>query len=235
MEELRNRLIQVSKVYGDQAFLRAGINVIPFVGGSIDILLSSSGQKFVIRRIENFINELDKQVRLLGEDKINKEFLSTEQGFDIIIKAFGSASRTRQTQKLNLYARIVRSSLSWGIEFEEDEPEIYLRIVEELSVKELRVAKYLFELKEIRRKNPEWIDPDVDRKDMKNDILWLSKKYPELNEDELVSSLVRLERTGLIRELVGTYMDYQGGDYLINPMFKKFLDFLGGFEGKEFP
>lgn len=61
---------------------------------------------------------------------------------------------------------------------------------------------------------------------MPNDAWWLSKKYPEFDKDELLSILVRIERTGLIKELVGSFIGYGGGQYLINPLFRDFMNFI---------
>jgi len=227
MDDIKNKLVQASKVYADQTIVRAAINAIPFVGGSLDILLSSSGQNFVIRRIETFISELNNQIGQLDKSKINHDFLEKEEGFDLIIKAFNSASRTRQNEKLKLYAKIIKGALTEGKEFQEEDPELYLQIIEELSVKELRVAKCLYELKEIKKINPEEDNPNGNQDGMTNDAWWLSKKYPEFDKDELVSIFVRLERTGLIKELVGSFIGYGGGQYLINPLFRKFIDYIG--------
>lgn len=227
MDDIKDKLVQASKVYADQTAVRAAINLIPYVGGSLDILLSSSGQNFVIRRIETFISELNDQIGQLDKSKINREFLEKEEGFDLIVKAFNSASRTRQNEKLKLYAKIIKGALTEGKEYQEDDPELYLQIIEELSVKELRVAKCLYELKEVKNKNPEQDNPNGKQDGMTNDAWWLSKQYPEFNKDELVSIFVRLERTGLIKELVGSFIGYGGGQYLINPLFKKFIDFIG--------
>jgi hypothetical protein len=227
MDNLKDKLVQASKVYADQTVVRAAINAIPYVGGSLDILLSSSGQNFVIRRIETFISELNDQLGQLDKSKVNHDFLQTEEGFDLVVKAFNSASRTRQNEKLKLYAKIIKGALTEGKEYQEDDPELYLQIIEELSVNELRVAKCLYELKEVKKKNPEQDNPNGKQDGMTNDAWWLSKQYPEFDKDELVSIFVRLERTGLIKELVGSFLGYGGGQYLINPLFKKFIDFIG--------
>lgn len=229
-EDIKNKFVQISKVYADQTLIRSLINLIPNVGGSLDLLLSSSGEGFVIRRIEKFISELNEQIGELTESKINRDFLEKEEGFDLIVKAFNCASRTRQNEKLKLYAKIIKGALTEGKEYQEEDPELYLQIIEELSVKELRVAKCLYELKEIKKINFEEENPDKTSENNSNDAAWLSSKYPEFDTDELVSIFVRLERTGLIKELVGNYFDYEGGQYLINPLFRKFIDYIGEIE-----
>lgn len=222
METIKDKLVRASQIYGEQTIIRAGVNAIPFVGGSIDILLSSSGQTFVTKRIENFIYELQNEISFLQKDKINNKYLESEEGFDLIIKSFNSASKTRQQEKLKLYARIVAGAITEGKEYDEDEPELFLKITEELSVKELRIAKCLYEYKELKK-----IKKDVEsgNKDT-TDAYLLSQTYPEFKKEELISILVRLEKTGLVRELVGMYLGYMGGQYLINPLFKRFMTYM---------
>ena len=50
---------------------------------------------------------------------------------------------------------------------------------------------------------------------------------PEFDKDELISIFSRLEREGLIKEDVGNYFGYDGGSYFINPLFKKFIEYIG--------
>jgi hypothetical protein len=221
-------LTVATNVYSDETVFRSLINLIPLIGSSLDILLSGSGQKFVIKRIEKFISELREQLSELQETQINKGYLETEKIFDLIIKTFNASAKTRQQEKLKLYARIIKAALKEGKKYEEDEPELFLKIVEELSVKELRVAKCLYEMKETPKKK---IGYDIGFPDgMTDDASRLSKQYVEFGNEELVYILVRLEKTGLIKELVGTYMGYRGGQYLINPLFKQFINFIEGFE-----
>lgn len=112
-----------------------------------------------------------------------------------------------------------------GKEYEKDDPEMYLRIIEELSVKELRVAKILYELKTFNSTELEEVSKR-NAENLKNDAALLSYFYPEFDEDDLISIFVRLERTGLIKEMIGNYFGYAGGLYDINPLFKKLLNFI---------
>lgn len=223
---VEDKLTKASQAFAEQTYLRAGLNLIPYIGSSLDILLTSKGQSFVIRRIEEFIHQLQTELSELQDNQVNKDYLETEEGFDLIVKAFSSAARTRQQEKLKLYARIIKSTLNESKKYEEDEPEMFLKIVEELSVKEMRVAKCLYELKEANKYDPEENIPKDKEDGTGNDAWKLSKQYPEFDNDELISTFVRLERTGLIKEVVGTYMGYTGGTYLINPPFKRFMDFI---------
>lgn len=224
MEQLKKRLITAGEVYHEHTAIRAVISAIPYIGGPLDIILSSKGQKIINERIEKFTKSLSEQVKELEESIVNKDFLDSEEWFDLIIKAYSAASKTRQDEKLHLYAKIIKESILINKEFEEEEPELYLKIIEELSVKELKIAMILFDIKE------EKIELSTDEKNQFNDATLLSMKFPELAKVDLISIFSRLEKTGLIKEIVGTYLDYKGGGYRINTLFHNLIKFLGSSE-----
>ena len=220
-EHIKNKLDKASLIYSENVVLRSIVNGIPGIGGSLDVLFSSLGKKYVSKRIETFLSVLQQEIVALDEKSIDLDYMTSETGYDLIIKAFDSTAKTRQKEKISLYARIIRNSLIKSKDFEEDEPYLYLTIIESLSIKELRVAKCLMELKEKKiqeekEQNQRWSwNPER-----------IIEQYPEFNPDDLVSILIRLERTGLIKEVVGTYLGYMGGAYSINPLFDKLMQFL---------
>ena len=216
MDELKDKLSKVSEVYGNQTIIRAAINAVPYVGSTLDVLLSAVGQKYVQRRIETFIKELGEQISLLDASKVNKDFLETEEGFDLIIKAFNSAAKTKQKEKLKLFAKIIKSSLTIGNEYYEEAPELYLRIVDELSVKELDFGMILFKS-----------DLATNIKGMKYNAWDLAKKHPHFTGEELTYILMRLSRAGLLSEFTLTSLNNVSNAYSISEFFQQFTRFMG--------
>jgi hypothetical protein len=49
--------------------------------------------------------------------------------------------------------------------------------------------------------------------------------YCNLDEAEFIISLSKLAKAGLIKEIVGMYVSYHAGHYLITPAFKKTYEF----------
>jgi hypothetical protein len=47
-----------------------------------------------------------------------------------------------------------------------------------------------------------------------------------LDEADLNIALAKLSRAGLIKEIVGMYLNYTGGIYLITPTFKRLMRFI---------
>lgn len=78
MADIEKIIDEVSRKYEDIALLRVAVVGIPFIGGSLDLLISSFGQEYITKRLEDFINELHVRVANIEEDKIDKSFLESE-------------------------------------------------------------------------------------------------------------------------------------------------------------
>ena len=72
-----------------------------------------------------------------------KIFLKSEEFFDLLIKTFEAAVRTRHNEKTKYYAKILRSSIINDNYFKY-EPEEYLEILSELSLQELEFIKTIY-------------------------------------------------------------------------------------------
>lgn len=208
-------LSKLSDKYSNSVIARAFVAAIPYAGGSLDIILSNNSQRFEKRRIEKIFDFLHNELSAIAENKINKSFLESEEGYDLIYKATIAAKETRQNEKLLLYARIVKSALNNDKTYKDGDPELFLKIIQELSVSELRVSWLLYKLK---------ANPPKDYEG--NDSTMLARLYPEYTSEDLVSIFLRLEKTGLIKELVGSYIGYGGGTYNITNLFKRLIEYI---------
>jgi hypothetical protein len=61
---------------------------------------------------------------------------------------------------------------------------------------------------------------------MTNDAYWFSKNYPQYSEEELEFMLLRIEKTGLLKEVVASFIGYGGGQYNPTPLFSRFVEFI---------
>jgi 2-hydroxychromene-2-carboxylate isomerase len=211
-----------SKFYNDLTNLRIAISSIPFLGSQIDMYLSAPGQKFIEERLEYLIEQLQEELEGIEEYLINKEIIASEENFDLVQKAFIATAKTRQREKLKLFAKILKGSLIKRKKLYD--PELYLKIVDELSVRELEIALLLYEVKVKREIKIEGGNEVEDG--MTNDPYWFSKHYPKFSKDELEFTLLRLEKTGLVKELVGSFIGYGGGHYDPTSLFSDFINFI---------
>lgn len=213
-----------SSGYNDATALRAAVSAIPYLGSQIDLFLSTPGQKYMEDRIMYLIDELQNQMDEVYENAVDKRLFETEEGFDLVNSAFTIAAKTRQREKIKIVAQILRGAFTE--KSKDHHAELYLSIVNELSAREIEIAFLLYDIKEKRKIN---IDDENDKKDqdgMSNDPYWISKHYPQFTKEELEFVLPRLEKTGLVKELVGSFIGYGGGQYNPTPLFKDFINFI---------
>lgn len=106
-----NKYTELSKKYNDNTLIRSVVNIIPYVGGSLDMLLTDKWNKFYQRRIENLLDQLSQDL-LQCEDKIDVEFLNSEEFFDIFLRILKETSQTRLDEKRKLYSKVLRDSIT---------------------------------------------------------------------------------------------------------------------------
>jgi len=97
--------------YNDNPQLRALISLVPNIGGAIDILLSEKGAKWREERLQKLLKELDAKIDLVKSneyfDANMKERLVSEEFYDLLVQSMNSAIKTRQSQKIEMYANIL--------------------------------------------------------------------------------------------------------------------------------
>jgi|SRR2546426_5022079 len=123
-----NFLQKASEQYGEQISLRALVQAIPYVGGSLDTLLVGQGAQIQKRRVEEFLKDLDQRMRLVENVQVLKP---TDELFDLMINAFDGVVRTRSQEKRKRFASVVASQISAPREW--DEADAALRLVNQLT------------------------------------------------------------------------------------------------------
>ncbi len=220
MRVATRKLAKASEIYSENAALRAAVNLVPYVGGSLDILISSRGQSIIQKRMLKFLDELKVEMSRLDEQAVNKAYLESEEWFDIVMRTLEAVAKTRNGEKVRLYAKMLSSSVSTPADLHYSS-EDYLTIISELTPREIRVARVLFNQQHDRPQETE------------TELQWaLGKGWNDMSEqsqvpkEELQFALLRLQRAGLAKEITGTLLDYTGGVYVITDAFRRLMDFL---------
>lgn len=218
--DISRKLERAVEAYSRNTALRTAITCIPYIGGPLDVLLSSEGQKIVQARVIQMFQDLDSEMRRVQQSTVDKKYLKSEEFFDLILRGIEAATKTRHRKKIHLYAKVLRGAVTFQNR-EESSPEEYLAILTELTPREIEVARVVYEQSE-RTPHTDGLKWDREKK-----LAQLSARCPSVPREDLQFILLRLQRTGLIRELVGTYFDYTGGTYIITQVFRKLMHYLG--------
>lgn len=201
--------------------VRAAISAVPYLGTYLDLTLAMPGQKFVEERLEYLINQLHKEIEEVKDVVMDNAFFQTEEGFDLITKTFQAAAKTRQREKLKLFAKVLRGAYTYKAT--SHDPELYVRIVDDLRERELDVVFVLYRVKTEMKTNPSY--NAYDGKAV-SDAELLSKEYFKYSKEELEFILPRIEKTGLIKEVTGSYMGLVGGTYQPTSLCSMFISFV---------
>jgi len=135
--EVKKTVEKASSSYLDNSNARALVQLIPYVGGSLDTLMSGSGTEIQKRRFESFLAETNSRLsRLEGEfDSSDNEEL-----FDLFINMLDGVVKTRSKEKREYYSAILCNQLTVKDSWEE--AEIATRILKEIDVIHIQVLKY---------------------------------------------------------------------------------------------
>lgn len=97
--------------YEDSNVLRSLVNLIPTIGGTLDILLSIKGSKWREERLKEFLTDLDKRVSEVENNEIIENISKSEEFYDLIVQSMNSVIKTRHKTKIQCYSNILINSL----------------------------------------------------------------------------------------------------------------------------
>ena len=115
------------------------ISSIPFIGGAIIGALDGH----LNQRLEDTIKQLSIGIEKLGEEKIDKKFIMTEEGIDLFIKCIRTRLKHRSQQKAKfIYGLLIESNtIDRDLRFSTDLKEKFLNIIDKLSDEEMIFLK----------------------------------------------------------------------------------------------
>lgn len=114
--------------YADVVTLRASVQVIPYIGGSLDTLLAGRAIQIQLERVEKFANDLGHR---LAAVEIAAANLNDEAFADLMLSTFEKVARTRSDQKRSRFAEIITNQVAKPTHWEE--PENAVRLLSDLE------------------------------------------------------------------------------------------------------
>ena len=209
----RSLVSRGSAAYADIWWLRAAVNAIPYVGGSVDILFSHRGEALVKERVTELIGKLSWEIRLLSVSKLDRSYLDSDECFDLLRKAIERSSRIRDRERIHFIARIVAGAISKEI-YKVGDPEVLVDVLSELNEAEALVVSKLKEMYRLKKTQVEdWGRP-------------LESSLPENFGGQLPFLMKRIERTGLLSEMTGAIIGYGGGTFQLTDTARRLFEFL---------
>lgn len=188
--EFEKRLARLQESYSDLPILRAVAQLIPYVGGSLDTILTWRASEIRFSRIEDLLKKLREEIERKLEDAITPGFFETEAGAHLFMLALENAARTQQEEKRRLYARLLTNATGPEWATKPDMAEELLQTLADLSPRDVIILTRLKDLYRTlpgRGQSPHNLKPH----------------FPDLEERELDGYIARLQRSGFIAPIPG--------------------------------
>lgn len=246
---IENKLDRSINYYAKASWLRTTIigiggvigvinPIVPAIVGTIDVALTIKAQKVAERRLNVLCQFWEQEMQNTSMQHIDKEYLESEEFFDLLIKVWDATKRTRQNEKISLYAQVLVGAIPLQNR-EQHWPEDYISILAELTLREIEVARALYKQQLIRpeptENEMEWlrritaIDIEKDQDEINIGMgQWekLVADCPSVSKQDIAFLLLRLQRSGLAKEMSGTYWDYLGGVFVATEELRKIMAYL---------
>lgn len=143
--------------YAENTLLRFLVNLVPSIGGSIDIALSERWNKLQAKRIESIIKNLELSLKDVEEHKLNKYFLNSDEFIDLIMICFRIGAKARYKEKIEILASVIKKSITEE-DFDLNEFEEISWFIDNLTLKEFQVLLILEKWEFMDEDNPDRIE-----------------------------------------------------------------------------
>lgn len=179
----------------------ASSSAIPYVGGPISYLVDKCIPSELEKRKDHLIKQFDNDIEEIRK-QIKPGRLESEEYMTILFKVFKSAIEEHEQEKIKIFRAILQNS-AIGDNIQNPEIELYIRIVNSLSVKHIEILKLvnesiiagleksdvrllLKEFKKLEDLDDEYLDICIDElkgfKLITTDMEYLRKSAEELNK-----------------------------------------------------
>ena len=205
--------------YENNPFIRAIIPLIPFgIGSSIETGVLVQYHNIKRKRLAILLDELAK-----GEKTLTKDVIESEDFIHCFLAVSIAVVGTRRREKIIMFANLLNNSIDQVNSI--DEYEEYLKILDELSYRELQI---LLALETFENKYP-LIDGENDLQ--RTSRFWDDFSTTVINDinvpaNELNAVMTRLNRTGCYETFTGMYWDYTGGKGKLTETFFRLKELI---------
>jgi hypothetical protein len=181
---------QLMESYSNNAIIRSLVNLIPYIGSSLDVLITSKIQELSWKRLQAYLEQLRVQFEKVDDSKIDWSYLNSEEFYDLFLQTSYSVIRTRSEDKIKLYSKILRNAVTR--EFKDPlGTEDLVSIIENLSQNDISFIKILSEF---------FMNPEIKKR---HEYYWISansinKILPQYTKEVIWIGMLQLERYNLI-------------------------------------
>jgi hypothetical protein len=201
--------------------LKLLIQNIPYIGTSLDTILSDVGNKLREKRLETLLKSFDEKIKSIEYSdteiiSIMKKKVNTEEFYDLFLQAAQKSALSHRTGKIGRFANLLKNYLIRDLSNNDYLIEVFIDITDSLTELEINKLSELqsekIELYFTERGKP--FDIEQLQKDVSEQKIRMDDVNPNnyLYDNFFMYSFNRLERLDLIN--IGT-SQYSGGGFSV--------------------
>ncbi len=205
--------------YEGNRVIRGLIQLVPLgIGSAIDVVLVQTLEKMQEERARSYFDALS------DGGPLDEALLHSEEFLHRFLATTRAALNSRRAEKIEMFARLLISSLSDNGPRDSDEYEDFLGILDDLSYREMLALSVLDRFSGCERESDQ------------NDLQWTNTFWDEFEqvlcselqvpEDSVSEFMNRISRTGCYEMFTGGYMDYTGGKGKLTPTFYRLRNYI---------
>lgn len=217
--EVEDVLTRASEAYVQNISLRALIQLIPHIGGALDVMLSSKSIEYQRTRLEEFMRQTKEALERLDGEKIDKDFLESEEFEHLFIAAVNAVIRSYEREKITLFRNIFVNSILLG-NSEEYYKEKHLDVIADLSATHIEILKRIYERAQY------FTEEDKEAARDYVSVKQLHEVFQGLSESQIEALCLDLMRYGLLYDWFAGRLDYKRGYYELTDYARDFIRFI---------
>lgn len=184
--------------------VKAGLNVIPVIGGALASLLGDIQSNRNEKRLKEFLNDFaDKMTE--RQNLIQKEFINDQEFLDVFINVVDSAMKQRKSEKRILMRNLLINSITFP-NSTYDMTEEFERLLEDLCIEHIQILNVFYQDRENMMKSP-----SSDIKRIETEINKLNIDFTLKYASDYLDYINDLENINLIYGYVNNYHCQNGG------------------------
>ncbi len=204
MEELDAELADLGKTDYPMLLAKAGLNLIPFVGGTLSSLIGDCQTKRNEARLKEFLEAFaeDMNQRI---DSIQKEYIENPEFVDIFLNIIDDTMKQRKSDKRILLKNLLVNSITVP-DTSYDATEEFERIIVELQPTHFEILKVFYD-----DKDNYMYDPVIDINRIEMEMEDRKIKLPSSFRSDYLDYVCDLENNGLVDGYINNYRSQNSG------------------------
>lgn len=201
----------------------------------VDMCLGTRGQNIASRRFEVTVKALQDSFAEMDEEKVDREFLESEEFYDLVWCTFEKGQRTRHEEVVRYCARVLRDAVDQP-ETRADAP-VAMDMLSELAPDEINLAVWLYKtyrergfgrMDLYRRRGLAGPGCGKEAKAFARVLNRLQargivRQSAKLDKEQFVSDLARLMRD---EYWTGSHLRFMEDEYSLQPAFVQLLEII---------